>query len=46
MEIEPGGVEGPVIVVAVGRLEVAGVMEVRGIPKSTSEVGEKRKLRP
>lgn len=48
MEVEAGGVEGPVVGVAVGGFEVAGGVEVgsRRIPEAASEVGEEREVRP
>lgn len=48
MEVEAGGVEGPVVGVAVGGFEVAGGVEVgsRRIPEAAAEVGEEREVRP
>lgn len=46
MEVEARGVEGPVIVVAIGGLEVTGGVELGEVPESTTEVGEKREVRP
>lgn len=40
MEIEPRGVEGQVVGVAVGGLEVAGGVEGGGVPEAASEVGD------
>lgn len=48
MEVEAGGVKGPVVCVAVGRFEVAGGVEVGSwrIPEAAAEVGEEREVRP
>lgn len=48
MEIEAGGVEGPVVGVAIGGFEVTGGVELGGggVPEAATKVGEKRELRP
>ena len=46
MDVEAGGVEGPVVVVAVGGLEVTRGVERWGVPEATSEVGEEREVGP
>ena len=46
MEVEPGRVEGPVVVVAVGGLEETRGVERSGVPEATSEVGEEREVGP
>lgn len=46
MKIEAGSTERPVVVVAVGGLEVAIGVKLLGIPKAATEICEKRKLRP
>lgn len=46
MEVEAGGVEGPVVAVAVGGLEVGGGMEDGGVPEAASEVGDKGEVGP
>lgn len=46
MEVEPRGVEGPVVVVSVGGLEVTRGMEASRVPETTSEVGEEREVGP
>lgn len=46
MEVEAGGAEGAVVLVAVGGLEVAGGVEVGGVPEAAAEVGEEGERRP
>lgn len=46
MKVEARDVEGPVAVVAVRGLEVAGAMEPGLVPQATAEVGEERQARP
>lgn len=46
MEVEASDVEGPVAVVAVCGLEVAGALEVRGIPQAAAQVGEQGQAGP
>lgn len=46
VEVEPRGVEGPVVVVSVGGLEVTRGMEASRVPETTSEVGEEREVGP
>lgn len=42
MEVEPGGVEGEVVGVAIGGLEITRGVEPGGVPEPTSEVGDER----
>lgn len=46
MEVEAGGVEGPVVAVAVGGLEVGGGVEDGGVPEAASEVGDEGEVGP
>jgi hypothetical protein len=46
VEIEASDVEGPVAVVAVRGLEVAGAMEAGRVPEAAAEVGEQRQAGP
>lgn len=46
MEVEARGVEGPIVVVAIGGFEVASILEFRGVPKSAPEICEDWELRP
>lgn len=46
MEVEPGGAEGEVVGVAVGRLEVTGGVKPGGVPEAATEVGKERQRRP
>lgn len=46
MEVEPRGIEGPVVVVAICGLEVTGGVELGEVPEATSEVCKERKIRP
>lgn len=46
MEIEAGGVEGPVVVVAVGGLKVTCALKLGGVPEPASKVREQRKVWP
>ena len=46
MEVEARGIEGPIIVMAVGGFEVTGGVEFGGIPETTAKVGEKREVGP
>lgn len=46
MEVEARGVEGPIVVVAIGGFEVASILEFRGVPKSAPEICEDWEHRP
>lgn len=46
MEIEAGGVEGPVVVVAISGLKVTRAVELGRVPKPASKVRKQRKVWP
>lgn len=46
VEVEAGGVEGPIVGMSISGFEVACGVESSRVPEAASEVGEKRQLRP
>lgn len=46
VEVEARGVEGPVVGMAVGGLEVAIGLELGRVPQPAPEIGQERELRP
>ena len=46
MEVEARSVERAVVGMTIGGFEVAGVLEIGGVPEATTEISEKGQLRP